>query len=638
MKRRLAVLLALTLTFATLSPAGAIAAEVDQTQTTIEDVSVEENAEAEVAEQEEADQESTQEEATVAAAAEEGVVVETVTEEEKQEEQTEEADTAATEAADTAATEAADAAATDTETAAEEEPAAAQEEEAAASEITEDALVIEEPVVAEVAKEAEAAVVNKLQKNTADGKLYYYGADGKKAKNFGWLKYSNGKTYYIGADGSAYVGFKKIAGKTYYFWDSRCETKSTQGAMMTGWTTIKGKKFYFADSKYPAIGKDYPGAMLTGWRKIGGKMYFFANSLYPSVTTGTMMTGWRTIDNRKYYLGTDGVRRTGFQEIDGKKYYFVDKKYSAYTTSKEGLMLTGSKKIGDTYYYFSPNGIMKYHQWVRYNGLLGYFHQDGTARTGWKEKEEGSGNWYYLKETGFAHTGWLRLNSNSIYYCKGAEAGRMVNEPTVMSDGKLYFFDTDGRRATTKGWKGHGKYYYYTYENGTCAINKTIDGIKLDANGRTTMTKMDMKAQDYSSNTNYLIMVDKSTYTVCIYKGKKGSWLRIKGEWPCTHGGSLTPEGEKTIVGRLTKRSEVYGWADFEYSSAAFTMELSSGNFMHSVLFEKGTRGNPYDRWIMDPDMYRNYSKGCIRLQLPNAEWVWDNIPKGTKVVVYRSN
>ena len=148
---------------------------------------------------------------------------------------------------------------------------------------------------------------------------------------------------------------------------------------------------------------------------------------------------------------------------------------------------------------------------------------------------------------------------------------------------------------------------------------------------------MDMKAQDYSSNTNYLIMVDKSTYTVCIYKGKKGSWLRIKGEWPCTHGGSLTPEGEKTIVGRLTKRSETYGWADFQYSSAAFTMELSSGNFMHSVLFEKGTRGNPYDHWIMDPDMYRNYSKGCIRLQLPNAEWVWDNIPKGTKVVVYRS-
>ena len=629
MKRRLALLLALTLTFATLSPAGAIAAETDQAQV-IEDVSVVE--EAEVAEQEETEQESAQEATTVEAAAEEAVVETVAEEEENKEEQTEEADASATEAA-----EAADTAATDTETAAAEEPAAVQEEEAAVTEITEEALVIEEPVVEEVAKEAEAAVVNKLKRNTSDGKLYYYGANGAKAKNYGWLKYSNGKTYYIGADGATYTGFKKIGGKTYYFWDSRCESKGTQGAMMTGWTKIKGKKFYFADGGYPALGKDYPGAMLTGWRKIGGKMYFFANSLYPSVTAGTMMTGWRTIDSRKYYMGSDGVRKTGFQEIDGKKYYFVDKQYSAYTTSKEGMMLTGSKKIGGKYYYFSPNGIMKFHQWVRYNGLLGYFHQDGTARTGWKEKVDGSGNWYYLKENGFAQTGWLKLNASSIFYLKGADAGRMVNEPTVMSDGKLYYFGTDGRRATTKGWKGYGPYYYYTYENGTCAVNKTIEGIKLDENGRTTMTKMDMKAQDYSSNTNYLIMVDKSTYTVCIYKGKKGSWLRIKGEWPCTHGGSLTPEGEKTIVGRLTKRSETYGWADFQYSSAAFTMELSSGNFMHSVLFEKGTRGNPYDHWIMDPDMYRNYSKGCIRLQLPNAEWVWDNIPKGTKVVVYRS-
>ena len=50
---------------------------------------------------------------------------------------------------------------------------AVQEEEAAVTEITEEALVIEEPVVEEVAKEAEAAVVNKLKRNTADGKLYF---------------------------------------------------------------------------------------------------------------------------------------------------------------------------------------------------------------------------------------------------------------------------------------------------------------------------------------------------------------------------------------------------------------------------------------------------------------------------------
>ena len=474
-------------------------------------------------------------------------------------------------------------------------------------------------------------MTNAFWRNPADGKRYYFNKNGVKLKNR-WLHHTDGNTYYLGADGAAYEGFKKIDGKTYFFWDSRCKTKKPQGAMMTGWQLINGKRFFFADSRYPAFD---PGVMLTGWRKIQGNMYFFANSIYPSLTTGTVVTGLRTIDGRKYYFNGSGVRQTGFQKVGDKTYYFVDKQYSAYTSSKEGVMLTGSKKIGSSYYFFNEYGVMKENGWVKYNGLVGHFKADGKATTGWKEKNEG--DWYYLKENGFAQTGWLRLSSTSIFYLKGADFGRMINEPTVMSNGKLYFFDKDGRRATSQGWKAYAPYYYYTYADGTCAVNKTVDGIKLDENGRTTLTKMDMKAQEYSSNTNYLILVDKSTYTVCIYKGKKGSWVRIKGEWPCTHGGSSTPEGEKTIVGRLTKRSEVYGWADFKYSSAAFTMELSSGNFIHSVLFEKGTRGNPYNEWVMDPDMYRNYSKGCIRLQLPNAEWVWDNIPKGTKVVVYRS-
>ena len=110
--------------------------------------------------------------------------------------------------------------------------------------------------------------------------------------------------------------------------------------------------------------------------------------------------------------------------------------------------------------------------------------------------------------------------------------------PKKLPSGKIVFFDTEGRRATTAGWKGFGEYYYYTTATGTCYVNKTIDGIKLDSLGRTKMSTMDMKAQGYSSNTNYLVLCDKSTYTVCIYKGSKGHWTRIKGPWNCTHGGS----------------------------------------------------------------------------------------------------
>ena len=76
--------------------------------------------------------------------------------------------------------------------------------------------------------------------------------------------------------------------------------------------------------------------------------------------------------------------------------------------------------------------------------------------------------------------------------------------------GKIVYFDTEGRRATTAGWKGYGEYYYYTNASGVCAVNTTINGIKLDELGRTKMSTMDMKAQGYSSNTNYLVLCDKT--------------------------------------------------------------------------------------------------------------------------------
>ena len=30
-----------------------------------------------------------------------------------------------------------------------------------------------------------------------------------------------------------------------------------------------------------------------------------------------------------------------------------------------------------------------------------------------------------------------------------------------------------------------------------------------------------------------------------------------------------------------------------------------------------------------------NLSHGCVRLQIDNAKWIYDNIPSGTKVVTF---
>lgn len=54
------------------------------------------------------------------------------------------------------------------------------------------------------------------------------------------------------------------------------------------------------------------------------------------------------------------------------------------------------------------------------------------------------------------------------------------------------------------------------------------------------------------------------------------------------------------------------------------------GNYLfHSVLYSK------YNGSLMDGRVGIPLSHGCVRLQIDNAKWIYDNIPRGTKVVIY---
>ena len=609
------MLLALSLTF-TMLPAGYASAAETETPEAVE-MAVEEevNDDAEAVEE-------TNDDAVVEAATNEGTTLVEDTTEGQTEEQVDvvpETETTETEPAD---------AVTEDET---------EEVVTGSTDINAEIAEPEEPEVTEAVTDAKAVSSNKAYAGKVvkiSGKRYGFDQNGDVVTN-SWFSYG-GKTYYLGSDGAALTGWQTIDGKVFYFGVSDNDTLK-MGALATGKTEVGGKTYIFADSKnFP---NNQLGMRLSGFRKYNGKVYYLVDSKYPaSSNTGVMLTGWKTIGGYKYYLGSDGVRREGFKTISGKTYYFA-----AYSFDKThpGRMVTGISKIGGKYYYLNKYGVLKT-GWIVDNGVRGWYDSNGAAgKTGWKKK---GSEWFYLKANGLAQTGWLKLSSSSIYFLDKTKKGAMVVGPTKLPSGKIVFFDSEGRRATTAGWKGYGEYYYYTTKSGTCYVNRTVDGIKLDALGRTKMSTMDMKAQGYSSNTNYLVLCDKSTYTVCIYKGSKGHWTRIKGPWNCTHGGSRTPaytsDGQEkyiTFTGRLTKRSATWGWGDFEYTSAAFCMNLSSGNFFHSVLFNKGSRSNPYNLTPVDGNLRTNWSHGCIRLALPNAEWVWDNIPAGTRAVVYNS-
>ena len=56
-----------------------------------------------------------------------------------------------------------------------------------------------------------------------------------------------------------------------------------------------------------------------------------------------------------------------------------------------------------------------------------------------------------------------------------------------------------------------------------------------------------------------------------------------------------------------------------------------SGNYLfHSVLYNPGSMTS-----VQDGRLGIAASHGCIRLSLANARWIYQNIPRGTKVVVW---
>lgn len=129
----------------------------------------------------------------------------------------------------------------------------------------------------------------------------------------------------------------------------------------------------------------------------------------------------------------------------------------------------------------------------------------------------------------------------------------------------------------------------------------------------------------YSSATRYLILVDTSRNEVGVFygTGNAGDWNMVK-LIRCTSGASNTP----TVKGSFTVGSRGIVFGD-GYSCWYWT-QFYKDYLFHSVLYYPGSQSN-----IMDGRIGINASHGCVRLELQNAKWIYDNIPSGSKVIVY---
>ena len=342
-----------------------------------------------------------------------------------------------------------------------------------------------------------------------------------------------------------------------------------------------------------------------------------------STKKATVKLGW-VKKNKKWYYVTKKGNKTGWAKIDGQKYYF----------NAKGVMLTGLHSIKGKKYYFAKSGEMKT-GWIKIDGKWHFFNKkDGHMNTGWK----GFGNrWFFLsRKTGAMLTGWQTIDGKKYYFAKD---GVMYGGPHVYKiNKKYYFFEKNGALTTKAGWKvSNTGAHYYTKKDGTVVVNKQIDGKIIASDGVAvikTKNEMDRIAQGYQSNTKYMVLANLSTHKLCVYKGNRGEWKRVKGEWDLTCGAPAT----RTPCGQFTlcyKQPTNYGWKDFNLSRACYVYWTTAGFMIHTILYSKWGGEDPEYVETVDDRLGMNLSLSCIRLSLENARWIYNNIPTGTRLVVY---
>ncbi len=135
-----------------------------------------------------------------------------------------------------------------------------------------------------------------------------------------------------------------------------------------------------------------------------------------------------------------------------------------------------------------------------------------------------------------------------------------------------------------------------------------------------------INAKGYSSSTEYLCWINRAYQRVNVFKGSKGNWKIIK-KFIVGTGASSTP----TPVGQtyVTYKSKA-GWTTGNYTvRPVIGFYPDSGYAFHSRLCYPGTE-NEYDYSSGYP-----VSHGCVRMKRPDINWMYSNIPIGTRVVIY---
>ena len=147
------------------------------------------------------------------------------------------------------------------------------------------------------------------------------------------------------------------------------------------------------------------------------------------------------------------------------------------------------------------------------------------------------------------------------------------------------------------------------------------------------LSAMCKKAQDYYSDTNYLVLCNVTNHRLVLFKEIEGRWISVLNS-PISVGKASTP----TPTGTFTVYNH-WKYFDGDYNDSKLTYQcwwstcFYGSYYFHSVLYDYNSG---YPGRLRDGRMNVNVSHGCVRMPLEKAKYLYDHSPIGTKVRVYK--
>ena len=330
-----------------------------------------------------------------------------------------------------------------------------------------------------------------------------------------------------------------------------------------------------------------------------GNWYYYRNGIVDRTYTnvGKNANGWWYVKNGQVdfsYTGVKSNENGSWRIVRGK----VDFNCNDIVKSEDGWWYVRGGKVD-----FGYTGVAK--------NRLGWWRiVNGKVDFNCNSVEKNYLGWWYIRggQVDFGYTG-VAKNANGWWKIDNGKVNFGFNGIGVNNNGAWYI---RGGKVDF-GYNGNIKW------NGTdCYV----------ANGKVTMSgvsvQISSQAAYASSDTNWLIVTDTSACKVAVFAGSKGNWTTVK-YISCSPGKPSTP----TVKGEFKVTGRGLSFGKPTYTCWYYT-QFYGDYLFHSVIYNKGSKTS-----IQDGRLGMQLSHGCVRLNINDAKWIYDNIPNGTKVIVF---